>query len=581
MQHRVLQQWLTLLCQMLPKVQSGLFLSDSAEGGNTTQPVTWPENSLPDQDVQSAVDMARSGGASVVTSSVSKEGGPDSRLIVACPLKWQDCSLGVVGIAADVAPAQQASVQQLLQWGGAWLHLLQLGGSGFGDNTVLPVSDDLLPVLECPDAEIAAITAATALARRLECERVSIGMLVNGQVQVLGLSNSTGFDARSNLILQIEGAMRETLGADSNLSATSEDAAALPGQEVLGQLARSSGHRVYSYQLLSKDAPVGVVVLERNTPLPAALGDYAAGLVAWLGALLALKQQQVSAASLPASRLGSALRTGDRRKQIGILAVILALLLFAAGSTTDRVVADAVLEGAVQRAIVAPFEGYIATSLHRAGEEVGEGDVLASLKDEDLRLEHRKWLSQREELQREYRKALAVLNHSQARIFKSQVEQAEAELELLDYQLERVELRAPFDGVIIEGDLSQQLGVPVDRGQVLFQLAPLDQYRVVLAVDERDIPRISSGQTGRLTLSALPSMPLHFRVSGVSSVAAPQSGVNRFRVEADLLDSDSLQSLRPGMQGLGKVEIGDTRRISGWSRRLLGWLQLQLWKWTP
>jgi hypothetical protein len=41
--------------------------------------------------------------------------------------------------------------------------------------------------------------------------------------------------------------------------------------------------------------------------------------------------------------------------------------------------------------------------------------------------------------------------------------------------------------VVVKGDLSQSLGAAVERGNVLFELAPLDSYRVIMKVDERDI----------------------------------------------------------------------------------------------
>ena len=70
-----------------------------------------------------------------------------------------------------------------------------------------------------------------------------------------------------------------------------------------------------------------------------------------------------------------------------------------------------------------------------------------------------------------------------AQAFGAQIEQAEAQLALVEEQLSRARLVAPFDGFIVVGDLSQSLGSPVERGDVLFEVAPLDGFRVVLEVD--------------------------------------------------------------------------------------------------
>ena len=51
---------------------------------------------------------------------------------------------------------------------------------------------------------------------------------------------------------------------------------------------------------------------------------------------------------------------------------------------------------------------------------------------------------------------------------------------LTGQQLERMQIMAPFDGVVVSGDLSQSLGSPVERGDVLFEVAPLDDWRLML-----------------------------------------------------------------------------------------------------
>jgi multidrug resistance efflux pump len=75
-----------------------------------------------------------------------------------------------------------------------------------------------------------------------------------------------------------------------------------------------------------------------------------------------------------------------RAKLIALVA-LLAVVLLSVVDTTYRVTSKVVIEGAVQRAVVAPFQGYVAESLVRAGDAVRQGQVLARLDDRDLRLE--------------------------------------------------------------------------------------------------------------------------------------------------------------------------------------------------
>ena len=90
-------------------------------------------------------------------------------------------------------------------------------------------------------------------------------------------------------------------------------------------------------------------------------------------------------------------------------------------------------------------------------------------------------------------------------ILAAQIDQVEAMLSLVTDKLARATLLAPFDGIVVSGDLHQLLGTPVELGKVLFQIAPLDAYRVILQVEERDIAHLKVGQQGELTLSGIPT----------------------------------------------------------------------------
>jgi multidrug efflux pump subunit AcrA (membrane-fusion protein) len=141
--------------------------------------------------------------------------------------------------------------------------------------------------------------------------------------------------------------------------------------------------------------------------------------------------------------------------------------------------------------------------------------------------------------------------------------------------LARARLSAPFDGIVIKGDLGLSLGAPVERGEALLTIAPRDQYRVVVEIDESDIAAIHPGQQGRLALSASPTDTLPISVTRVTAVAAVHDGHNTFEVEARL--HPGAVPLRPGLQGIAKIETG-TRALGWiWTHRLTDWLRLAVW----
>jgi multidrug resistance efflux pump len=265
--------------------------------------------------------------------------------------------------------------------------------------------------------------------------------------------------------------------------------------------------------------------------------------------------------------------------KMGIGLAVLLVVGLCLVSTTLRISCDAVLEASVRRAVVAPQKGYIDKAFARAGDRVRKGELLATLDDHDLILEKHKWQSGEAQLIREYRKALAGLDRAEIAILEAKRAQAKAQLDLIEQELARTSLKAPYTGLVVKGDLSQSLGSPVDRGQVLFEVAPVDQYRVILKVDDRDIGLVAPGQHGQLKLSGIPDQAIAVTINRLTPIATTDGGRNYFRVEASMHGHSDL--MRPGMQGVAKVAVGRAKLLWIWIRRLVEWLRLFSWKWMP
>jgi hypothetical protein len=260
-------------------------------------------------------------------------------------------------------------------------------------------------------------------------------------------------------------------------------------------------------------------------------------------------------------------------------AVVAAALFLTFAHSTYRIDADARIEGLVRRAVVAPYDGFIKEASARAGDTVPEGQVLATLEDRDLLLERLKWVTERQQHLFEYDKALANRQPAAINVIRAQVDQAEAQIKLIDEQLARIKLRSSIAGLVVSGDLSQLIGGSVQRGQVLFEVAPLDSYRVILGVDEREIGQVKVGQPGEVIVSALPNETLSFAVDKITPIAEAQSGRNVFRVEGRLTADPA--HLRPGMEGVGKIEIGRRSVAWIWFHPLIDWARIWSWHWLP
>ena len=160
--------------------------------------------------------------------------------------------------------------------------------------------------------------------------------------------------------------------------------------------------------------------------------------------------------------------------------------------------------------MLAPFEGYIADAPRRAGDVVRVREVLCALDDRDLKLERLKWRSQREQYVKQYQEALAQRNAALVQIITAQIAQAEAELALVEDHLERAQLRAPFERLVVSGDLSQSIGAPVERGKVLFEVAPSRPIASSLRSMSVTLPRWLMAR--KAISSCRPSPMSHYRL---------------------------------------------------------------------
>ena len=437
----------------------------------------------------------------------------------------------------------------------------------------------------------AAGSLVTRLAVELECDRVSLGLVRGRCVELCALSHTADLGRKTDLARAIAAAMEEALDQCDVVNFSEDAGDDTPGSRVTRlhaglALAHGSGS-ICSIPLMGKGGVPAVLTLERDAERPFDMQAIAFAEVALqvAGPLVCLTWQDER--SLLA-KTGTSLRRGlarfygpghDAWKVAGLVAVGL-VLFFSFARGAYRVPAKATLEGSIQRVAVAPFDGYVGTAHFRAGDTVTEGDVLCTLDDRELRLELLKWTSQREQLQGQHQKAMAQLEAAEVKAISARMEQAEAQRALVHYNLTRTQVLAPFSGIVVRGDLSQSVGAPVERGQVLFEIAPLDSYRVALEVDERDIAQLAEGQSGHLALAAFPAERLPFVVETITPVSSASEGRNYFRVEARL-ERAPRDRLRPGMEGVAKIETGRRRLLWMGTHKALDWLRLAQWSWLP
>ena len=577
--------WLDIQCACLEGVRAGVVLL--VRSGEMLPVAKWPLTAR----VAGLLEAARAVQEERTGIVLELENGH----AVGYPMLRGDDITGVVVLDLGTAPDAllHAALSQL-QWSVIFFELFDLlrqSGDQRADGARAREALGMLSRVQAqPDFSAAAMLLVTELAGQFRCTRVSMGHPRAGRVRLEAVSHSARPGAGLKLDAAIARAMEEAmvLGGIQNVDADS--AQTLPDHQALMSVGGAGnvltlpvylGERYYWVFSFERDAAAAARPFDEEE-----IRSMQAICVLVAGALddKRFRHRAPLLRMLDAAREGLGSLFGPRHltaKLATLAAAVLAgLLVFLDGEY--RITADTLIEGQVQRVVAAPFGGYIAEALVKAGDVVAENDVLARLDDSDLRLERQNWVSQRSQYRRQYDQAFAEFERADVNVAEARIAQATAQIALVERKLQRSRMRAPFAGIVIEGDLSQRLGAYVEKGEVLFVLAPLKGYRVILLVDEGQIADVRKGQRGELVLAARPDEIWAFRVDAVTPVTEAAEGRNRFRVEASLLATeDALSLLRPGMEGVAKIGVDERRLWWIWTREFRDWWTLTLWRWWP
>jgi hypothetical protein len=588
------QSWLNLQCRMVRGAVAGLLLLRD-EDGSFGPAATWTASHGAEPGPHGADVSAL---APVAERALRERRGAMARdaagaAHVAYPVDVRGQLWGVVVV--DAGPCPDAALQEVLRrlhWGAGWVETLFHRRQAEEDARRVATARLALEMVAVATsgrgAAAAAAGLASELAVRLECRRVAVGAIRGGRAKLVALSHAASVSARLRLSDSLAHVMEEA--ADHGGSVAYPP---LPGAEDRCPAVAHRDHArdarlssVASVVMMRLGQPTGVIVLERDVSEPfdaatLALCEAAAELV---GPVIALQREldrpvtgrAVRALGAGVRRLVGRGHSAAKLAAVGVVAAVAALTL---ATGEDRVSGKASIAGAVQRAAVAPFEGYVATAPRRAGDVVDEGEVLATLDTREIDLEALRYESQRDQARLKQQDAEGKHDRAQAAVFAANAAEADAQAALARGKSERARIVAPYRGLVVSGDLTQQLGAPVERGKVLFEIAPLDRYRVTVQVDERDLTRVRPGQRGRLVLNGLSASAMEFSVTRVMPVAVADDGRNTFRVEGALDRADP--RLLPGMEGVGKIVAGRTHLIWSWTRPIVDWARLLAWKWLP
>lgn len=585
---QVVETWLAQQCAAIPGVTSALIAMPVEKSGDRVV-VHWPRQDKPVDALIAGLKNVLKHHRPLVQVITQPSKNVAGASLIGAPVQLDEDTFAAATLKLDGKDeaAAKAALKQLLQGLSELRHALaHAANHEHQQGAIKHLTDLLATTLDTEGFQQTALAACNELATRLRCERVSFAYRDGKMSKVVAVSNTTEIKSSRELVRAMQTMMDEAIDQQQMLTLNNG-----LGDEHLNTLAHRiysrdhSSHNLVTVPLVSHEKIIGAFSFERahHAIFKQQDCEVIEQIASFLAPVLALKYTLERPWTV---RFVERIRTtlmdlGRGRHLLGKtfwLVVISLLVLSSLPLTTYRVDAPAQLEGAIQRSITAPTDGFIQRALAKPGDLVKKDQVLVLLEDKDLLLDQQRLRSRLAQLQGSFSSAMANRDLPAVAKGRSEIDEAKAELALIEQQLERTQITAPFEGEVIEGDLRQSLGSPVRRGEVMMTLAPVDDYRIVFHVSETEINNVTEGQHGALALASQPHEKHRLVVSRITPLANIDNGRNAFKVEAVFAESVN-GSLRPGMEGVVKVDVEKRSLLwivfhSAWD-----WLTMKRWQW--
>jgi len=448
--------------------------------------------------------------------------------------------------------------------------------------------------------ESAAMNLCNELATRASASRVSLGWLKRRTIRVRALSHTEEFDKKQELIVQLERAMEECTDQEEVVHFDPNGKGSDNVTRESQNLSRAQGGNiVLSLPLRRQAEVVGVVTLEfpQSTKLSPQVAHGLAVAVELLAPQLYDRFENdrwliTKAALSIKSMLGHAIGPRYMLAKLLIIVGILAVAAVVQPFWIPMYHVSAPFEFAAPHRLVisAPFEGPIQeigrkpnSEPLQAGDRVRKGDVLAVLNTDDIQDKLIKAKADRDQARLQetaFRNEDRENKIAEANAAHAQFMAAQADVDLYTRQIQKSTIVAPFDGMILKGDLSTRIKQTVQIGEELFQITPDESLRAELTVAERDVQDVKPGARGQLATDSLPSDTFHFKVTRIIPLGNAKEGSNTFLVygEPDPGEVAAQNPIwRPGMAGQARVDVERRTVIWIWTHRLIDFLRLKLW----
>ena len=210
------------------------------------------------------------------------------------------------------------------------------------------------------------------------------------------------------------------------------------------------------------------------------------------------------------------------------------------------------------------------SSLQQARTTVEQARATLDLARQNLNRQEELWkdgLTTRESLERVQnevvvREADLRTRQQEVQTREEQIKQEQAGLATTRYNLSQVIISSPMEGIVTRRNIEEgenvMVGTMNNAGTVLLTIADMSVIEAEIEVDETDIPTVTLGQEGRITIDAVPDQTFRGRVTEIGNSPIQTTGADaataratNFKVVITL--DEAIPDIRPGFSCTAEI----------------------------
>jgi RND family efflux transporter MFP subunit len=242
-----------------------------------------------------------------------------------------------------------------------------------------------------------------------------------------------------------------------------------------------------------------------------------------------------------------------------------------------RVSGDATVAAAATAHVQPGVDGVVKNVYVREGDRVTKNAVLADLEDWNYRTDVASAQARYSEATETMNRALAQNDGTRAGTERVKADYWKAELTRAQERLDRTTIRAPLDGVVITPHVENAVGRRLTQGDTFADIMETSHVTVDVGVPEDDAMLLRKGEKAAIKLESFPLRVFRGDVTVVSPQSQVESDHRVFVARVNLANESG--TIRPGMEGHGKVSVGWRPAGYVFFRGAAMWVWSKLWSW--